>query len=342
MFSDTDTHIFTKQNILKIVHILISWISMAGELFAIGASLCFVTSNVIFRKSEHEASPIFINFFRTFIGTVTFILVVLITNTIGIIFQLSAQIWLWVILSFLFGQVLGDTSYFIAQKDLGTTKALAIATTFPIFTFILSMIFLDEPFDWNLIISFVFIAIGVYVIGKSKSPVKSLSPSSEPGDSTLENIPSPSPKIGKGVKWAFLASFGWAAGLVIIDWATNEITQVLQVEGMSSVFGNVIRFPFAMFALGGMVFVNEGPRTFRKSKATWGWLILGALVGSTIGVFFFTEAARIAGATFMSLIATANPLFALPLSYLINREKITRLGFLGIIITLLGVVILVI
>jgi drug/metabolite transporter (DMT)-like permease len=310
---------------------------MAGELLAIGASLCFVLSNVIFRKTEHQASPIFINFFRTLIGTVTFILFVLITNTFGLIFQLSWQIWSWVIISFLFGQVIGDTSYFMAQKDLGTTKALAIATTFPIFTFILSMIFLDDLFDWDIIFSFVFIAIGVYLIGKSKNPPKSSTSTQKLAKNNVS-----SPKNSKAVMWAFLASFGWATGLVIIDWATNEITLVLQVESMSSVIGNVIRFPFAMFSLGGMLLINEGPRTFHKSKATWAWLLLGALIGSTIGVYFFTEAARVAGATFMSLIATANPLFALPLSYLINREKISRLGFLGIVVIILGVLILVI
>ena len=48
---------------------------MAGELTAILAILTFVVSNVIFRKTEHEASPAYINFFRTGIGTLTFFII---------------------------------------------------------------------------------------------------------------------------------------------------------------------------------------------------------------------------------------------------------------------------
>ncbi|GAH02007.1 unnamed protein product, partial [marine sediment metagenome] len=42
------------------------------------AVLTFVISNILFRKTEHEASPSFINFFRTGIGTVTFIILALV------------------------------------------------------------------------------------------------------------------------------------------------------------------------------------------------------------------------------------------------------------------------
>ena len=47
---------------------------MAGEWIAILAVLTFVGSNVIFRRTEKEASPTFINFIRTAIGTITFFL----------------------------------------------------------------------------------------------------------------------------------------------------------------------------------------------------------------------------------------------------------------------------
>ena len=44
----------------------------------------------------------------------------------------------------------------------------------------------------------------------------------------------------------------------------------------------------------------------------------------------------------MSLIATATPLFSLPLTYFINHEKISRLGFLGVVITIIGVMLILI
>ena len=71
-------------------------------------------------------------------------------------------------MSFVFGQVIGDTAYFTAQKELGTTIALSISMTFPLFTFILSLIFLNQPFEPNLFISLILIGIGITIIGKTK------------------------------------------------------------------------------------------------------------------------------------------------------------------------------
>ena len=122
---------------------------MLGELLAISAVLTFVGSNAIFRKTEHEASPTFINFFRTFIGTITFILIILFLNLFNLLFLIPWELWLLLVLSFVFGQVIGDTAYFTAQKELGTTIALAISMTFPLFTFILSFIFFGHPLKLN-------------------------------------------------------------------------------------------------------------------------------------------------------------------------------------------------
>ena len=141
---------------------------MLGEIIAISAVLTFVGSNVMFRQTEHEVSPTFINFFRTGVGTLTFIIIILFLNQFNLIFIIPWQLWLLLIFSFIFGQVIGDTAYFTAQKELGTTIALAISMTFPLFTFILSLIFLNQAFKLNLILSLLLIGFGITIIGKSK------------------------------------------------------------------------------------------------------------------------------------------------------------------------------
>ena len=130
---------------------------MAGELTAIIAVLTFVVSNVIFRKTEHDTSPVYINFFRTVIGTLTFIIIALILNVFVKAFLIPWEIWILLIISFVFGQVIADTAYFKAQKELGTTIALSISMTFPLFTFILSIAFLNQHFDAIVILSIILI-----------------------------------------------------------------------------------------------------------------------------------------------------------------------------------------
>lgn len=323
---------------------------MLGELIAILAVLTFVGSNAIFRKTEREASPTFINFFRTGIGTLTFILIVLFLNKLNLIFLIPWELWLILILSFVFGQVIGDTAYFTAQKELGTTIALAISMTFPFFTFILSLIFLNKPFKINLFLSLILIGIGIIIIGKSKI---------NSGNSKLETcITSQKPikirfqevfkkNFAKALGFCFTAAIGWAIGAVLIEYATIRIDQIILIKQLSSTIGNVIRFPFALLILGSMVLrenylknKNVNSLNQKISLNSWIFLLIASLIGTSLGAYLYTESVHIAGANIVSLIASAAPLFALPLTYFINKERITKFGFLGVILTISGVVII--
>ncbi len=318
---------------------------MTGELIAILAVLTFVVSNVLFRKTERYASPVFINFFRTAIGTLTFIVLAVILGIFTYIFLLPWNLWVITFLSFLFGQVIGDTAYFKAQKELGTTLALAISMTFPIFTVILSLIFLNRAFESKIILSIVLIGLGIIVIGKSKMKAENKNPlDSEIHPQKLSYHTSFIPIV-----YALIASLGWAIGLVIIDYVTNQIDQILVTNGISSIISNVIRFPFALLILLLMVWrennfgnSKQNIYSFRKPSKTWFILLIASIIGTSLGAYLYTEAAHTAGAIVMSLLASASPLFSLPLTYWLNKEKITKYGFLGVLTTILGVIVVII
>lgn len=314
---------------------------MAGEWIAILAVLSFVISNVLFRRTENQASPIFINFIRTAIGTITFFILSLIYQIFFTIFLLPIEIWILLCLSFLFGQVIGDTSYFQAQKRLGTTLTLAVSMTFPFFTLIFSLIFLNRPLEVTLVLSLIFISVGIIIISKTK-----ISSNKSESDSFQKKIKKLlSTNSFRAIMFALIAAVSWAIGLVMIDFTTNEINKSLNIESLSSVIGNVIRFPFALLILTSMVLTErvyyiKGKVTplQKKTPKTWAFLIIASIIGTSLGAYLYTEAARTAGAAVMSLIASASPLFSLPLTYWVNKEKITKLGFLGVLLTIVGVI----
>ncbi|MFW9948579.1 MAG: DMT family transporter [Candidatus Thorarchaeota archaeon] len=317
---------------------------MLGEILAILAVLTFVISNVIFRKTESESTPLFINFFRTFIGTVTFIVLSIFLNIFNYIFLLPIEIWLLLFLSFVFGQVIGDTAYFIAQKELGTTIALAVSMTFPLFTFILSLLFLKRPFELRMLMSLILVSLGIIIIGKNKISTDIIQENIS-YDYFTQNKPLKSIRKRtsiKGIIAGLFASLGWAFGLIIIDFITNRINNLLNINEMSSIIGNTIRFPFALLILLAL-FIRENKvskQKKRRSLKTYILLLVGSIIGSSIGAYLYTEAARTAGANVMSLIAAASPLFAIPLTYWVNKERLTKIGFIGVILTIIGVVIL--
>ncbi|TFF86189.1 MAG: EamA family transporter [Promethearchaeota archaeon] len=322
---------------------------MIGEIIAIFAVMTFVISNVLFRKTEREASPIFINFFRTAIGTLTFFIFAFILNIFDKIFLLPFELWLLLFISFLFGQVFGDTAYFNAQKDIGTTLALGVSMTFPFFTFILSMLFLNQEFEASLLLSLLFISAGVVIIGRSKSNINTIRGPNFEQDKHVTNKELKRRidlRSLRALSFGLIASLSWAIGLIIIEFATLQIDKLLSLkEGLSSILGNVIRFPFAAGLLAIMIgkenysFKKKKKHTsWRKSATTWGYLIVAALIGTSLGAYVYTEAARVAGSTVMSLVASASPLFSLPLTYVVNKERISKVGFIGVILTIIGVV----
>jgi len=325
---------------------------MLGEFIAILAVLTFVGSNVIFRKTELEVSPTFINFFRTGVGTLTFILIILFLNQLNLIFLIPGELWFLLILSFIFGQVIGDTAYFTAQKELGTTITLAISMTFPLFTFILSLIFLNNPFKLNLILSLILIGFGIIIIGNSKIKPKNLN--YEKNDVLNHSLKNGFQDIFrkeliKAIGFCFMASLGWAVGAVILELATTQIDEIIHMEELSSIVGNVIRFPFALLILGSMIlrenYVKKNNEILLKKKKSlhiWILLIVASIIGTSLGAYLYTESVHIAGANVVSLIASASPLFALSLTYFVNKEKISKFGFIGVILTIAGVIIILI
>ncbi len=321
---------------------------MIGEIFAIFAVLTFVVSNVLFRKVEQATSPTFINFFRTAVGTLTFIIIALIIGAFFNIFLLPWELWIILFVSFLFGQVIGDTAYFNAQKELGTTLALAISMTFPLFTFILSLIFLNRPFELNMLLSLILIGAGITIIGRYKMQAEENELSVENREhlsikNRLRNTLSTT--SFKAIIFGVIASLGWAIGLVIIDYATNQIDQIVVTAGFSSIIANVIRFPFALLILILMVWRENNLKidhtTYqKKTRKTWSILLGASIIGTSIGAFLYTEAARTAGANVMALLASASPLFSLPLTYWINKEKVSKEGFFGVVLTVIGVMVI--
>ena len=321
---------------------------MLGEIVAILAVLTFVVSNVIFRKTEKEVTPTYINFFRTAIGTLTFFLIGLVLNQFNLIFIIPWELWILLIISLVFGQVIGDTAYFIAQKELGTTIALAISMTYPLFTFILSLIFLNQLFKLNLVFSLILIGFGVIIIGKSKNMSKNV----KQDNNSLQDQFKPENVKQKSIKaigFCLIASLGWAIGAVLIQYATDQIDQIIHIKELSSIIGNIIRFPFATMILGSMVLrekilTKNSNYVFSKkiSRQSWVYLLVASLIGTSLGAYLYTESVHIATANVVSLIATASPLFALPLTFFINKEKISRFGFIGVVLTILGVVLILI
>jgi drug/metabolite transporter (DMT)-like permease len=339
---------------------------MIGELFAIASVIAFVTSNVLFRRIDKDVSPSQINAFRTTVGLLTYLVVALILWQIPEIKNLQGLTWLWLLLSFFFGQVCGDTAYFKAQERLGTTIALAVSMIFPIFTTIMSIFILDESLPYYFYISLFLTIAGVIVItiGQERSERLSKIELSEPSEINaselitqeddsaelrLEKIKdnnshesiekkSINRKLIFGILIGLFAALSWSAGIILTEKAFDEVSLVLTDNRYTSLIGNLVRFPVAAGIISAMTIVDYKKRINKWNKKIWLFLIIGSLLGTSLGLYLFTEAIVRANAAVVSLIGSSSPLVAIPISWLINKEKSNGISIIGVIITTLGII----
>ncbi|TFF84336.1 EamA family transporter, partial [Candidatus Heimdallarchaeota archaeon] len=149
------------KKLIRLFHIMI------GEILAICSVFTLVISNAIFRYVDKKVSPSQINAIRTIIGSLTFLLIALILWQIPKVAAITPLTWLWLLLSVLFGQIVGDTAYFKCQEMLGTTVALAVTMTYPIFTSFFSIIILESIIPWNFYVSIALTTVGILILAFS-------------------------------------------------------------------------------------------------------------------------------------------------------------------------------
>jgi len=305
---------------------------MYGEIVGILTTISFALSFVLARRIQDEATPIFQNTVRALVGFITFLIICLSFGVILTVSQLPILIILMLMMSILFTVILGDTAYLQSQKVLGPAKALAVGNTTPFFTILFSTIFLGRPFTILMIFSGILIGIGAYIINiknSSKNDVK-------------KNTTRSLTKTKSGLLWAFFASISWAVGLALSEYSIGQTNQILGLGILSTVVAMLIRFLFASVVLVSISLIEQRKKPIPKSRSTWKFLILSALLSYSLGSIFFGEAVYIVGASFMALISTAMPLFTIPFSYFINKEKLSKKGFIGVILTILGVILILI
>jgi drug/metabolite transporter (DMT)-like permease len=138
----------------------------------------------------------------------------------------------------------------------------------------------------------------------------------------------------------------WSIGTVFTDYAFTDLNLVLGPGIISMVVGNTIRYLFAAITMLIMVIIEKRKtsKDYIKDNDKNGWIVLviSSFLVNILGTIAFTESVKILGASILSLLMSALPLFTIPLAYFINKEKISKIEFIGILLTIFGVIVIII
>lgn len=285
----------------------------------LGAAL-FGMSNVVYKSQSAEIQPLAINTFKMWVALpVMTIIVLLFLYPTG--FNVSLTAIPYFALSIIFGAGIGDIFYLTSQSRIGVSRAFPIAMTFPIITYFLSIIFLNEPLLITRFAGAILAVLGISLITLEQAR-------HEPDSSKSTDGQSPIRWDIIGVLLAICAALSWSTATIILQ---------VGLVGADPIDANLIRIIIgSLFLLPLFLLARQRGMPMPTKRATK-YVVIAGFFGMGLGSILYVHAVFFTGAAVTSVIAATAPLFALPFSIIFLKEKITPLILLGTLLAIGGV-----
>ncbi len=291
-------------------------------IFPLLTAATYAISSVIIKKLENYGPPMLLNMFRTLIGAVIFVSIILFKQSYDQLLTIGSYKMFYLIISVLFSIVIGDTSYFASQNRIGVKIASPIVNVYPLFSILIAVIFLDENISINFIIgSFVIIA-GIIILSL--------------GDTENSGARYNSKNIKlEGLLLAILSMLSYSIGVVTLTVGTHDLDPNI---------ANSIRLPTGVILLymgyriqqrkhheDNLSFKNHSDRNIFIYL-----ILIAGVLGTYLSSLFYVLSVQKLGAGQTAVLSSLGPLFALPVAFIWLKEKITKLIIIGTSLTLIG------
>ncbi|RJQ74397.1 MAG: DMT family transporter [Desulfobacteraceae bacterium] len=292
------------------------------ELFGIGVALvtalAWALSTILLKLIAARIDTFTLNTLRLWTGSAVLLAFIFLSGRSTQLMQTSMAPMLYVMASGILAMVIGDTLYIKSLALVDASKAFTIAQcSFPVFTALVAILFLQEAFSWRTAVGAGFVLSGIlFIAGRNKS-------GPPPAGSEDGNA--------RGIMFALLAAVAWTA-------ATTALK--LGVLQMDTFVAAGIRIPFAAIVLtlfvlgrrtGGALYPARHPLKILLTAGVAGLLTYGvAAVG-------YVTAIQAIGAAKTVLITTTAPILVLPFSILFLKEKPNALALAGIFSCVVGI-----
>lgn len=288
-----------------------------GSVIGIIAAFLWAISTNVYKSQSDEATPLAITMLKTWMSLIVMTLLVMwpfrimpFFVPINAIFYLAASVTV--------GLIIGDLAFLTAQERIGVSYAYPISTTYPIFTYIIAIYFVNEVVLWTRFIG-IFLAIGgVILISRAQASSKD-----EEGLSNFDRV---------GFLLALFAALCWSLGSVLLQVGVADVDPV-DANFVRMIFGAGIIAPLFLGS------VRRGmPKPTRRATKI---ILIAAFFGMAWGSLLYTFAVKMIGATVSSVLGSISPLFALPISIFFLKEKFTPQSIVGALLTVFGVILVV-
>ena len=287
---------------------------MLGVFIALGASLAWAGSSILLKYLSTRIDAIAVNTLRLWVGMAALILLVLVSGRAGDIVHTPLLPVLLVVASGILSNAIGDTIYIRSLSYLDVSIAYPISqSAFPVLTLIAAFLFLSESFTWLNILGAALVIAGIFMIVRNNKKAAA------------------SKNTVKGVVMTLAAAILWAAG---------SITLKIGLEKVDTFLAAAIRVTMAAMVLTVVAFGRKPEE--RPKLRSYGTRNLTIAAGAGlltygIGAIGYVTAIHLIGAGKTTLLTASAPVFLLPMSVLILKERLSPVALAGVVVAIAGI-----
>ncbi|MBR3604283.1 MAG: EamA family transporter [Elusimicrobiaceae bacterium] len=140
-------------------------VQLKGDLMIIGCLWMFQLSHIFAKKLPPEMDPQLIAAARAlFALPALFFLIIYIACTQGIIFTPVPTLWWTLLFTAVINYFLGNTFWYYAIRNMDLGKATAIILSYPVMTFILSVLFGLDKISIFKVLGLILALLGAYIV----------------------------------------------------------------------------------------------------------------------------------------------------------------------------------
>lgn len=292
------------------------FVSHFGEFAALLTALFWAISALAFESATIKAGTYSVNIIRLVIGFI--LLSILAYFNRGILFPTDASMhaWFWLFLSGIIGLLLGDLFLFASYPIITSRISMLIMTLAPPIAAIMSWFILNETMSMLSIIGMFLVIAGISLTIWSR----------QNGSKKMKLNYS-----FKGLLYAFIGTFGQAAGLVLSKLGMGKYNAFASTQ--IRIIAGIIGFAVLITIL--KRWKNVGKAL--KNRPAMKGIGIGSVFGPFLGISFSLIAVQNTGTGIASTIMAIVPVLIIPPAILIFKQKVSAKEVVGAFISVSGV-----
>jgi drug/metabolite transporter (DMT)-like permease len=284
-----------------------------GVLLGLLSSALFAGQNVLIRGQREGIGALIANSVKMWTSLLLMLLLVILPWRIHE-FVIPGSALVPLALSVLFGGAFGDAVYLSGQERIGVSRAFPISNTYPIVTYMITILLLNNILEFSTTTGIILAILGVVLVSREISI-------------DVEDAEN-KPHDWRGFFLASTSSIMYAFATVFME---------IGVADMDPIDANLFRTFIGSLAMLPVFSYSLRQRRKPLSKRALRLVSIAGLLGYGIASLLYVASIKLVGATIGAVIGSTAPLFALPISIVYLKERVTWKGLVGTMATIIGI-----